>query len=311
MRAVDVQLSLPLIMVALCFMVIFGQGLGPARPWERGMRVSVQYLWRVVAAAVLLAAITFGSFNLLARFEELPKGPIDQWSQLGVTFLAALLVSTVLSYLVLRSRWAGTQLMCAIFVAYFGLYTFIPQSEAMLFMAGRLPLTTSALLTAHGFLGALVYSLVLVALMGRLRAQEVERESARLHMPAGEWLWKVGVCVVVGPAVDLAGRAAFLSGAVPLAQPQLTYAVSLLVGKSLLLIAFMLPVIKMMKGGRLETALAVGLLLGVLAGVAPLAMARFYVPELFSLGHLLGISVANFLYGLLVGYLFSREAAQL
>ena len=28
MRAVDVQLSLPLIMVALCFMVIFGQGLG-------------------------------------------------------------------------------------------------------------------------------------------------------------------------------------------------------------------------------------------------------------------------------------------
>ncbi len=28
MRAVDVQLSLPLIMIALCFMVIFGQGLG-------------------------------------------------------------------------------------------------------------------------------------------------------------------------------------------------------------------------------------------------------------------------------------------
>ena len=28
MRAVDIQLSLPLIMVALCFMVIFGQGLG-------------------------------------------------------------------------------------------------------------------------------------------------------------------------------------------------------------------------------------------------------------------------------------------
>lgn len=274
------------------------------------MKAILQYLWRVVAAAVLLAGITFIAINLLARFQEVPKFPIDQRSQLGLAFLAALLVSTVLSYLVLRSRWAGTQLMCAIFVAYFGLYTFIPQSEAMLVMAGRMALSTSALLTAHGFLGGLVYSLVLVALMGRLRAQVVERESGRLHMPVGEWLWKVGVCIVLGPAADLMGRAAFWPWTQPLALPPMTHTVSLLVGRSLLLIAFMLPVIKMMRGGRLETAFAVALLLGVLAGVAPLAMARLYVPGIFSLSHLVGISVANFLYGLLVGYLFSREPAQ-
>ena len=270
------------------------------------MKAILQYLWRVVAAAVLLAGITFIAIDLLARFQGAPGLPMDQRSQLGLAFLAALLVSTVLSYLVLRSRWAGTQLVCAIFVAYFGLYTFIPQSEEV----GRMAPTTSVLLTAHGFLGGLVYSLVLVALMGRLRAQVVERESARLHMAVREWLWKVGVCIVVGPGLDLLGRAAFWPWTQSLDLSPVAHPIALLVGRSLLLIAFMLPIIKMMRGGRLETAVAVAVLLGVLAGVAPLAMARLYAPGSFSLTHVVAISVANFLYGMLVGYLFSREPAQ-
>ena len=273
------------------------------------MGTILKYAWRVVLAAVLLTAITFISFNLLARFQEFSQVVIERRFQLGLTFLSSLLVSGVLSYLALRSRWAGTQLMCAIFVAYFGLYTFIPQSEAVLVMAGRIAPATSALLTAHGFLGALIFSLVLVALMGRLHDEGVQQESARLHMPVGEWLWKVGLCIVLGPAVDLVGRAAFWPYSEALALPPMSHTVSLLIGRSLLLIAFMLPIIKMMRGGRLETATTVALLLAVLAGIAPLAMARLYLPELFPLGHLMGISVANFLYGLMVGFLFSRESA--
>jgi hypothetical protein len=273
------------------------------------MKTVFRYGWRVLLAAVLLTAITFISFNLLVRFRDLPPAAAEQGFQVGVTFLAALLVSIVLVYLVVRSRWSGTQLMCAIFVAYFGLYTFIPQSEAMLLLAGRVATATAALLTAHGFLGALVYSFVLVALMGRLREQEVMRESARLHMPPGEWLWKVAVCAVVGSGVDLAGRAAFWPWMQPGNLPPLSHTFSLLVGRSLLLIAFMLPIIKMIRGGRLESALAVGFSLTILAGIAPLAVAGLFLPHLFPLGHVLGVSVANLLYGLLVGYLFSREAS--
>jgi len=272
------------------------------------MRTVLRYGWRVLPAAALLTAITFISFSLLGRFQELPDVTVEQGFRAGLTFLSALLVSAVLSYVVVRSRWSGTQLMCAIFVACFGLYTFIPQSEAMLVMAGRLAPATSALLTAHGFLGALLYSFVLVALMGRLREGEVVRESARLHMPAGEWLWKVCVCMVVGPSADLAARAALWSWMQPAGLPPLFHTVSLLVGRSLLLIAFMLPVIKMLRGGRLEAALVVGLLLAVLAGIAPLTVAGLFLPEMFRPGHVLGITVANLLYGLLVGYLFSREA---
>jgi len=267
-----------------------------------------RYGWRVLLAAVLLTAITFVSYNLLARFQDVPHAALESGFRVGLTFLAELLVSAVLCYLVVRSRWSGAQLMCAIFVACFGLYTFIPQSEAMLMMAGRLAPATSALLTAHGFLGALVYSFVLVALMGRLREQEIVRESPRLHMPPGEWLWKVGLCALVGPLADLAGRSTFWPWMQPAALSPLFHTVSLLVGRSLLLIAFMLPVIKMIRGSRLESALVVGLLLAILAGIAPLAVAGLFLPDIFPLGHVLGISVANLFYGLLVGYLFSREA---
>jgi len=210
------------------------------------MRAILRYAWRVAVAAVLLTGITFISCNLLARLQEAAPGALDERFRLGLTFLSSLLVSMVLAYVVVRSRWTGTQLMCAIFVAYFGLYTFIPQSEAMLVIKGRVALSSSALLTAQGFLGALLYSFALVALMGRLREEGVEVESARLHMGAGEWLLKVGVCMVVGPAVDLTARAAFWPWAQPLDLPPLSHTLSLLIGRSLLLIAFMLPIIKML-----------------------------------------------------------------
>ncbi len=272
------------------------------------MRTILRYAWRVALAAVLLTGITFVSYNLLARLQEAAPGALDARFRLGLTFLASLVVSLVLTYVTARSRWTGTQLMCAVFVAYFGLYTFIPQSEAMLVVAGRVALSSSALLTAQGFLGALLYSFALVALMGRLREEGVELESGRLHMGAGEWLWKVGLCIVLGPAADLTARAV----AVPLGEapslPPLPHTISLLIGRSLLLIAFMLPIIKMLRGGRLEASLTVGVLLSILAGLAPLAMARLFLPQMFSVGHLVGISVANLLYGLLVGYLFSRDA---
>lgn len=272
------------------------------------MRTIIRYVWRVAVATVLLTGITLISCNLLARLQEAAPGALDTPFRLELTFLSALVVSIVLAYVVARSRWSGTQLMCAIFVAYFGLYTFIPQSEAMLGIAGRMPPSSSALLTAQGFLGALLYSFALVALMGRLHEEGVEMESGRLHMGVREWLWKVGLCVVLGPAAYLAARAPLWPWAQPLLLPPLPHTISLLVGCYLLLIAFMLPIIKMLRGGRLEASLTIGLLLAILAGLAPLAMARLVLPQMFSLGHVVGISMANLLYGLLVGYLFSREA---
>jgi hypothetical protein len=268
----------------------------------------LRYLWRILTAAVVLTGIIFLTYNLLGRLQDIAAAVQDQRLRLGITFASALCVSIVLSYLVLRSRWSGTQLMCAVFVAYFGLFTFIPQSEAVLVMAGRLTLSSSALLTAQGFLGALLYSVVLVALMGRLRDGGEGPESARLHMGAGEWLWKVGLCVVIGPAVGLLARAAFWPWTQPLPDRPLLHSASLLAGCSLLLIAFMLPIIKMMRGDRLEAALMVGVLLAVLGGAAPLVTAQVWLPDKFSVGHMVGISVATLLYGMLVGFLFSREA---
>jgi NADH:ubiquinone oxidoreductase subunit 3 (subunit A) len=63
----------------------------------------------------------------------------------------------------------------------------------------------------------------------------------------------------------------------------------------------------MMRGGRRETALTVAFLFCVLCGVAPLLIPTSVMADSIRFIQLAEGSVANFLYGLLVGYLFSRR----
>lgn len=53
---------------------------------------------------------------------------------LAVSFLEA----AVLSFLILRSRWAGWRLAAAVFFVFYGVTTVMPQSESAVFLT-RLP----------------------------------------------------------------------------------------------------------------------------------------------------------------------------
>ncbi|KPK57468.1 MAG: hypothetical protein AMK73_10105, partial [Planctomycetes bacterium SM23_32] len=112
----------------------------------------------------------------------------------------------------------------------------------------------------------------------------------------------------------LAGQAAtrpFLEDSRPaLGVHEPWHAVMLEVGRALLLVAFVLPVIKMIRGGRLETALTTACLLCVLGGVAGLIMPDPFLPDRARLTFLVERGLANLLYGLLVGYLFSRSPGE-
>lgn len=271
------------------------------------MKAVLHYSWRVGLAACVLTGTTFLSYDLLGKFHDFPAPTVGNWHLLGVILVSSLLISAVLAYLIMRSRWSGTQLVCAVFVAFFGLYTFIPQVEAVLMVRHRVSTATSALLTAHGFLLALVFSVFLVALMGRLFQPAPAQESSRLHLPAVEWLWKIGVCVGAGVAADLATRLLLWRGSRAELLPDLPSGLMLLTGRDFLLLVFLLPVIKMMRGARLEAALTVAFVSCTLAGIAPLVAANPFLPDVFPLHHALGIGGANFAFGLLAGYLFSRS----
>jgi hypothetical protein len=259
-------------------------------------------------ASGILAAILYVSYNYLGRLQVFPANGFGSVRVLLLTLLSAFLVSAALAYPIARARWSGTQLMSAIFVTFFGLNAFIPQSELLLTMPGVVTPAMAALLTAHGFLVALVFSFVLVGLMGRLRNAGYMGESSRLQMRWVQWLWRLAVATGLGVTMDLCVRAPTWRAAVPGETPTLFHFVALLLGRSYLLLAIMLPIIKMMRGDRLETALTVAVLLALVAGVAPLLVAGLLVSGEISAHHVLGVGLANFIYGFLVGYLFSRPA---
>jgi hypothetical protein len=76
-------------------------------------------------------------------------------------------------------------------------------------------------------------------------------------------------------------------------------------GQAALLVFFSLPLIKMMRGGRLETALTVAVVLCALGAVSPLIMTDPFLPGTISASWAIETGLSNFAYGALVGYLFS------
>jgi hypothetical protein len=71
-------------------------------------------------------------------------------------------------------------------------------------------------------------------------------------------------------------------------------------------VALALPVIRMLKGERLETVLAIGFLFAVLMN-AQLLLPNPYMPEPVRMAHLVETASSNFIFGVLVGWLLTER----
>jgi hypothetical protein len=269
------------------------------------MRAVLKYGWRVVIAAMLLTGASLLSQGMPYRLASFPPAAMSGRSLVCILFLTKLLMAVVLCYLTVRSRWSGTQLMCAIFVAHFGIYTFINQAQALVTMPSRIDPATVALLTANGFLVALPFSLVLVVLMGRARRPGLVMafESPRLHFSAGQWLWRLAACAAGWVVLYVACYE--VEDEAPL-----VLRLALQTVRALLLVVFVLPLVKMLKGGRLEAALAIGATLGALGGIAPAVSRSLLFQQELAWHGLARVGAGNCAYGVLSGYLFSRQPAR-
>ncbi len=266
---------------------------------------------RASLAVLALTAITYLSLLPLARLPEFARLPLTGGRMLLRTLLDRSLVVGAMAYPVVRSRWSGSQLVFAVGAAYFGIYTLVPQFEAGLVFPDAVTSATVALLTAHGFLMAVAFSVLLVCAMGRLGGEEPRRESGRLQMAATQWLWRLSVCLVARLVLKVAGvslRHRLLGAGLGLAGAPHPWAWLLLqAGQAMLLVVFALPLLKMMKGGRLEASLTLAGVLFAVGAVGPVLSAQPFVPTVASLARMADLGGTNLLYGALVGFLFSRN----
>ena len=241
---------------------------------------------------------------------------------LAVCFLQA----TVLSYLILRSRWTGWRLAATVFFVFYGVATFMPQIESAVFLT-RLPPGLLPRLFLMGALIAAPFSLVAVLILGKRRPAPADAHtSSRLIMPRSEWAWKLVVIALAylilyftfgyfiawrNPAVP-----EYYGGTDPGSfLPQMgtvlrdtPWLIPFQIVRAMFWVALALPVIRMLKGQWQETALALGLLFAVVMN-APLLLPNPYMPEPVRLAHLLETASSNFIFGMLIAWLLTKRHA--
>lgn len=252
-----------------------------------------------------------------------------QTSKVLMALLAVCFLDTiVLTYIILRSRWAGWRLIATVFFVFYGVMTFIAQIESAVFHflpPGMLPR-----LFLMGVLVTAPFSPLAVIILGKRKADTatINEPNSRLLMPAKEWAWKLAVIAIAymilystfgyfiawkNPAIQ-----AFYGGidegnffahmkAVFTTAPWLEPFQAL---RGVLWALFALPVIRMMKGRWQETAIAVGLLFAVLMN-SQLLLPTPLMPEAVRMTHLIETASSNFILGYFIVWLLHRHHSSL
>lgn len=246
-------------------------------------------------------------------------GKYQQPSNPKTETLAALFVSFLsvgaISYPVMKSRWAGWKLVSIVFMMIFGIQTFLTQIETIVFLkylANIVPTEMIPLLIVQGTLMALLFSPLLVLILGKHKNETESHEpviSIRLKQLIPT-LILIGIIyltiyILFGMVVfkPLAGQA-FDAYYGNIKLPQWIIPFQILRGIIWAIIA--LPVIQMMKGEKWEKGLAVALLFSILMG-ALLLIPIGIMPDKIRISHFIEVTSSNFVFGWIVVWLLNKK----
>src|SRR5713101_4434720 len=293
------------------------------------MRQTLSLVVRILAVAiVLLVGISVGAVvSGVAQPTPETLGAASAGSppaDAGMSFVALLLfcvlVATVFSWMVLRSRLARWPLVGAVFLAYFGLGTLLPQIESVVFLPKQLPPGFVTRLFVMGALSGLVFAPAAAWLLGRRKRAQTP-EPARPRGARVGW-WPIAFLAAAYVAVyflagyfiayrnpqlmayyDDTDAGSFLAQLAKIwATAPWLFALQALRGA--LWVACVMPFLLTFQGRRLELSLLTGCAYSVWAVM--LLAPNAYMPESVRMSHLLETAASNFLFGCLVGATLAR-----
>lgn len=286
------------------------------------MKTAISIALKVIA----LTAVLFICFAVAAGVVGLqgnsPAPENSGASAGGLLLVDCFLCTLVLTYLIVRSRWAGWRLVATVFFVFYGVMTFMPQIETAVFVT-RLPAGTLARLFLMGALIAAPYSALAVLVLGKRKVDLGDHQpNLRLQMPPRQWAWRLAAIALAylivyftfgyfiawrNPAVPAyyggVDEGTFLAR-MSVVLTDTFWLIPFQILRAMLWVAIALPVVRMMKGRRQETALTVGMLFAVLMS-AQLLLPNPYMPEAVRMAHLKEIVSSNFIFGFLVGWLLT------
>ena len=247
----------------------------------------------------------------------------EQAAVLPAVLTLSFLNTAVLTYLVIHSQWSNLKLVLALVFVIFGVTTLMPQIETAVFVT--LPDGLLPRLFVAGFLFSVIFSPLLVLILGKLKAQNTAPDEPRkLPQSITEWVWRLSLIAIVyvilyftfgyfvawqSPAVRDYYRGTdagnFFSQifdtmrATPWLLPFQLF-------RGLLWTALAIPVIQMMKGRWWEAGLGVALLFCVVMNTQ-LLLPNPLMPKDVRMAHLLETAVSNFIFGWILVWVLTKR----
>jgi len=286
-------------------------------------RAASVFLRALVLAMVLPVCLGVGAVaSGVARQASEANAPPATSSPPPVTEALALplfcvLVAATFAWTILRSRSWGWRLMGTVFLAYFGLGTFLPQIESLVFLPRQMPPGLISRLFLMGAIGGALFAPVAVLVMGRRKRPANADRAPGSTMRLSGWAWRIAFLALAYVAVYmLAGyfiayrsadvlayyddidRGSFWAGMAHV-WAVAPWLFGLQAVRGALWVICLLPVILAFRGGRIELIL----LLGCLSAVwfVMLLHANPYMPHAVRMAHLTETVPSSFLFGCLVG----------
>jgi len=262
-----------------------------------------------------IVVLTFILF-ILFSFDFLGLSIMDSAKTATIYVLITVFLDTiVLSYAIIRSRWAGWRLVATIFFVFYGIMTFLSQIETVVFLqylVEIVPVEEIPKLFLNGAITAAIFSPLAVLIHGRMRKiEESPKPNLRLVMPWKEWVWKLTLIAVIYMVIYISfGMFVFMRLAGEAAQEYYAnlqlpaWILPFQMVRAIIWTGLALPVIRMMKGHWWEAGLTVALLYSVLMG-SLLLIPTEYMPEVIRTAHFVEVSSSNFLFGWVVVWLLN------
>jgi hypothetical protein len=247
--------------------------------------------------------------------------------------LANLLTATTLAYVVWAARGSEARdrtLFVAVFLLYYGITYVNSLDEGVLFLGLATSLVIGALVM--GLVRSMAVAGALVLLSGRNandsqqsrvespEVKSVESPEIKSAQPStfnsrlstGSWLWRliagdfayVFLYFAAGLTVFPFVKEFYASMVLP--KPSSIILMQLLRGMIYIVVA--MPAVRLIRNRR-HAALALGLAFSILGGVAPLLPDNPLMPPNIRFAHTIEIAVSNFIYGVVLAYLFTPQPA--
>jgi len=286
------------------------------------MKTKLILVPKFLALVILyLVLFSFISATILPRLQQSPAD-YEPLSVLSALLLMSLLNTALLTYITVRSRWSGWKLIVTLAVVFFGVATVMPQIETAVFVRTLPPGFLSRLILA-GFLFSFLYTPLLVLLAGNRRQSEFTAPKVKVNSSS---VIKITIAAFIYVVLyfsfgyfiawqSSALRAYYGGGNANGFFTQLNetwratpwlFPFQFLRGLLWTLLA--LPIIRMLRGQRLEKAVVVGLLFAVVT--SQLLLPNPLMPYEVRMRHLVETASSNFLFGCIVVWLLNSKDAE-